>query len=173
MRSRELPPDQWGSKPGLEAGLPSSEARPLSHVATSSLRLPRSLCAVLQETQGGTGEVRRASQPQNHILRGASRSWGWGGTLASEVYSQSHLPAGSPDIMCFISLSVKWAQSGHTTGVKTWENSGSVPSWCLVSPAFLLSAKVQTHRMVQRAREKWGNGYPRRPVSPVPLKGSG
>lgn len=88
MRTRESPSDQWGSKPGLEAGLPSSEAHPLSHVARSSLRLPRSLCAVLQETQGGTREVRRASQLQNHILRGASRSWGRGGTLASEVQSE-------------------------------------------------------------------------------------
>lgn len=173
MRTRESPPDQWGSKPGLEAGLPSSEARPLSHVARSSLRLPRSLCAVLQETQGGTGEVRRASQLQNRILRGASRSWLGGGAPWLLKYSQGHLPAGSPGIMCFISLSVKWAQSGHTTGVKTWENSGSVPSWCLVSPAFLLSAKVQTHRMIQRAQEKWGNWYTRRLVSPVLLKGSG
>ena len=75
--------------------------------------------------------------------------------------------------MCFISLSVKWAQSGHTTGVKTWEHSGSVPSWCPVSPAFLLSAEVQTHRMIQHAQEKRGNCYTRRLVSPVVLKGSG
>lgn len=99
---------------------------------------------VLQGAQGGTAQVRRAfprdAQPGQGSL-GLKRGQPW---LPKHI---DHSPAVSPGLVDFSCLHVLVFKVSTPQHFRVCEHASLVPSWYLVSPMFLCSAKVQTRGM--------------------------